>query len=954
MQLRVSASSLHTPTLVVTDPRGFGVRSLDYCRVKPDEIPEVRVSRTVHDRLGRAIAKWDPRLFLDTSALANLSTIYGLSGTVLCASSVDAGWRIGLFGEVGQPIQNWDSRGSRQWVKYDEQLRISALFEASENGEGIGVERLSYGASDQSFAKHNQCGQLIRHDDSAGTQLFTEFGLNGTALAQKRNFLQELAMPDWPESIADREQMLEPGEGAITLSRFNALGEVIEQTDAKGSRQFFSQTIDGQLREVRLQLAHDSAPTTLVSAIDYNAHGQTEREVAGNGVITALKYDAANGRSTRLQSHRGNETLQNLHYEYDPVGNVLSIEDAALPVRYFANQRIEPVSHYRYDSLYQLIEATGWEAGSANKGPQFSTFDDPAPCANYRQHYHYDAGGNLLELIHEGPQSHGHRLVAAAHSNRCLPVLDGVEPGDEDFRKSFDGNGNLLNLQPGQTLRWDLRNQLSEVRPVEHDSERYIYGADGMRVRKVRSMHTNARMLISEVRYLPNLEIRSHSGTGEVLQVINVQAGRSSVRVLHWESTPPNANDQYRYSLNDHLGSCALELDDVGEVISQERYHPFGTTAWFAGRGEVEASYKTVRYSGKERDATGLYYYGFRYYVGWWQRWLNPDPAGSVDGLNLYVMTLNNPVSFIDRAGTNSEVPQQLNWIWLGAPLPVEAAININNFANTVPEYSATLWVDNQAWSSGHGAALENLSKRIRIANVSDVFQELNPKVHAAFERERSGPMKNYPAASDIARLAVISKGGVYFDVDVSLARSFPASLNAPAGMRLYVDGNDNFGNAILAAGKSSPVVTRALTKIANEYSNPASITWMEKRAYPGSAERAAQNKAKAAYLEGMRSEMLAMVPAINNSSPTERSSLLTLLNQRRTDYEDAKGAAPEVFSRSSRVDETVMITGPGLVYYAMDNADPDTFESGQFEPVDGSGESIFRRPPVLRRASFS
>uniref|UniRef100_UPI0010357176 RHS repeat domain-containing protein n=1 Tax=Pseudomonas sp. Sample_10 TaxID=2448269 RepID=UPI0010357176 len=322
------------------------------------------------------------------------------------------------------------------------------------------------------------------------------------------------------------------------------------------------------------------------------------------------------------------------------------------------NQRIEPVNRYVYDSLYQLTEACGWEAGSASKGPHFSTFDDPAPRANFRQVYRYDAGGNLLELTHEGPQNHGHRMLAAAHSNRCLPVLEGVEPDEDDFRRGFDGNGNLLKLQPGQALAWDLRNQLGEVRPVVRDSgvndrERYVYGADGMRLRKVRETLAHARTLVAETRYLPSLELRKYSGTGEVLQVISVQAGRSSVRVLHWDSEPPkdSANDQYRYHLNDHLGSCTLELDDDGEVISQERYHPFGTTAWFAGRGEVEASYRTVRYSGKERDATGFYYYGFRYYVAWWQRWLNPDPAGDVDGMNLFNMVGNQPVVFRDEQG---------------------------------------------------------------------------------------------------------------------------------------------------------------------------------------------------------------------------------------------------------------------------------------------------------------
>ncbi len=648
----------HTPSLTASDPRGLPVRVVGYWRYIDGVPPQARVNRTAHDGAGRAIAQWDPRLFLDASAPANLQTIYALSGAVLSTNSVDAGWRVALSGEAGQPLHHWDGRGSQRWLRYDPQLRLESVFEQAMDGEAVCTECLSYGASDPTSAEHNQCGQLIRHDDPAGTQRFTEFGLHGAVLEQTRHFLQALSLPDWPEPIMDRELLLEPGEGAITRSHFNALGEVSHQTDAKGHRQLFSQTLDGQLLEVRLQLNGASTPKTLVSAITYNAHGQTEREVAGNGVITTLEYDAQNGRLTRLQAQRGNEALQDLRYAYDPLGNVLHIEDGAQPIRYFANQRIEPVNRYAYDSLSQLIEATGWEAGGANKGPEFSTVDDPAPRANYRQTYRYDAGSNLLELTHEGPQSHGHRLVAAAHSNRCLPVLEGVEPDEEDFRQGFDGNGNLLNLQPGQALAWDLRNQLGEVRPVVRDSglddrERYVYGADGIRLRKVREAHTNARTLIVETRYLPNLELRNDSGTGKMLQVISVQAGRSSVRVLHWESASPKdmGNDQYRYHLNDHLGSCTLELDDDGEVISQERYHPYGTTAWFAGRGEVEASYRTVRYSGKERDATGLYYYGFRYYVAGRQRWLNPDPAGDVDGVNLFNMVGNQPVVFRDEQG---------------------------------------------------------------------------------------------------------------------------------------------------------------------------------------------------------------------------------------------------------------------------------------------------------------
>ncbi|WP_426619708.1 RHS repeat domain-containing protein [Pseudomonas rustica] len=641
-----------TPNLTATDSRGLPVRQIAYWRQDVSQ-REARPTIQQHDAVGRLVAQQDPRLLADASAPANLVSIYSLSGKVLSTVSVDAGWRLSLSGEADQALLGWDGRGSQRWTEYDDQIRPIAAFEHAVDAGFLCAERFAYGGDNPAFSARNQCGQLIRHDDAAGTQLFEQFGLAGEVLQQTRHFLQTLESPDWPASVSERDTLLEPGAGFTARARFNPLGEAIEQTDAKGNRQMISHAVDGLLHEVRLQLAKDVAPKVLVSAIQYNALGQTVRETAGNGVITSLDYAADDGRLSRLQAKRGSDALQDLRYVYDPVGNVLSIEDAALPIRYFANQRVEPVNRYVYDSLYQLINATGWEAGGTNQGPTFSRFDDPASCANYTQNYRYDRGGNLLELTHDGSQSHGHRLVAAAQSNRCLPVLNGVEPSEGDFRNSFDSSGNLLNLQPGQSLRWDLHNQLREVRPVANDREGYVYGADGMRVRKVRSTQTNARTLISEVRYLPGLELRTHSGTGEALQVITVQAGRSSVRVLHWESEPPKdiANDQYRYSLNDHLGSCALELDSSGDIISQERYHPFGTTAWFAGRSEIEAGYKTVRYSGQERDATGLYYYGFRYYVPWLQRWLNPDPLGTVDGLNLFSMVINNPMSYFDVDG---------------------------------------------------------------------------------------------------------------------------------------------------------------------------------------------------------------------------------------------------------------------------------------------------------------
>ncbi|UWF52173.1 hypothetical protein NYP20_14890 [Pseudomonas sp. N3-W] len=650
----------HTPTLAAVDARRLPVRTIAYHRTLANDTPQARVNRQAYDSMGRLVEQWDPRLWALVEARAtvpaNQTSVYSLSGQVLASTSVDAGWRVNLPAESGQSLRRWDNRGSESRFEYehDALLRPVAVFEHAPGEIERCVERLRYAGPEA--AVHNLCGQMIRHDDTAGSLMVHDAGLNGGILQQSRRFLSLETTPNWPLEEPQCDALLEPGAGAVTHQRYSALGESLTHTDAKGHRQRFAYTVAGQLHSTWLQLAGE-AEQILVSAMVYNAFGQAETETAGNGVVTIARYSSLDGRLEQLLARKANGTrLQDLTYDYDPAGNILSIRDAAQPVRHFNNQRIEPVSTYRYDTLYQLIEATGRESAMVAQGPDLSGLQDPNQLANYTQNYSYDEGGNLTTLHHVGAQCYTREMQVEAHSNRSVPK-------DEiDLAVAFDPNGNLQELQPGQDLSWDLRNQLRQVTPVErveaaNDDEVYVYDGGGQRVRKVRHCQARSVMHRAEVRYLPGVELRTNTATGETLQVISVSAGRSGVRVLHWESgqgLPEGmVNDQLRYSLSDHLGSSSVELDEQARLISQEGYYPYAGTAWWAGRNSTEAKYKTIRYSGKERDATGLYYYGFRYYAPWLNRWINPDPAGDTDGLNLYRMVRNNPISFLDPDGRN-------------------------------------------------------------------------------------------------------------------------------------------------------------------------------------------------------------------------------------------------------------------------------------------------------------
>ncbi|MFS2095669.1 RHS repeat domain-containing protein [Pseudomonas sp. Pseusp11] len=667
-----------TPRLSVIDPRGLPICSVDYWRTDESAAALARINRTFHDAAGFAVEQWDPRLWAlqkdDSSTPANLTAVHSLSGNPVFTVSVDAGSQISLLGLANEMLQGWDSRAVRREVDYDDLLRPVAVFEHLATQPPHCAERMEYGRADHGNRDRNQCGRLIRQDSPGGTVLFAAFAITGHCTRHVQHFTLEAVAPNWPEPIADRQKLLEPGEGAVSTGRYGALGDVLETVDARQNCQSFSLTLDGRLRHSALKLAGQSSWQTLVGEIDYNAEGQTVREVAGNAVQTTLTYCPEDGRlmERRAYSERVG-LLQHLLYIYDRMGNVLSIEDKALPVRYFANQRIDPINRFIYDSLYQLIEAFGWEAGGPTQGPDSVGRTDPAAVSNYHQSYCHDAGGNLLTLTHVGAQNHGRELKAARYSNRCLPWRNDVPPTEGEIAAAFDASGNLLELDQGRFLTWDLRNQLQSVSPVarvsgRHDRESYHCDGGGQRVRKVRSLQTSVRTVVAQVRYLRGLELRTDNGTGEILQVIIAQAGLNSVRVLHWESPPPSGtNNQYRYGFTDHLGSTSLELAADARIISRETFYPFGETACLAGDDVIEVSYKTIRYSGKERDATGLCYFGYRYYIPWLQRWLNPDPKGFIDGPNLYCMVGNSPMTYVDNdgggkteaAGLNSSLEKQ-------------------------------------------------------------------------------------------------------------------------------------------------------------------------------------------------------------------------------------------------------------------------------------------------------
>ncbi|MHC8331665.1 RHS repeat-associated core domain-containing protein [Pseudomonas sp. LB3P25] len=615
-----------TPNLTVIDSRGLPVRQIAYLRKVVSGPLDTLITRQRHDAAGRLLEHSDPRLF---GLAPNLTTVYRLSGEPLKIDSVDAGWRLSLPGLAGEELQRWDQRGSHWRTTYDPQLRPIAI---EENGQP-NVETFTY-ADVSADPAHNLRGQLTEQLDRSGTLSFHSYSLLGQPLRETRTL----------EEKPYRSSRI-----------YSPLGAVLSQTDAGDHQQQSRYDIAGQLKQVELRIKGSLNWQSVLQDAQYNAAGQIIEQSAGNDVLSTWTYDPADGRlSTQRAQKTAEPALQNFEYFYDRVGNITRLEDHTFQPLYFANQFVDGHRDFTYDSLYRLTRATGYDDAPPSDIPGRPQPGDPKNRLNYTQHYEYDPGGNLIELRHvRAGASHTREMCIDPTSNRGVRRTPDDEP---DFNTLFDRHGNLQNLQPGKALQWNSLDQLESVTLVQRanapdDQEFYRY-SQGVRVYKRHETRTLSLTHFQEVIYLPGLEIRTRDN-GEELHVITLPGGHGSVRCLHWASGKPAkiAADQLRYSLDDHLGSCAIELDQDAHVISQEGYYPFGATAWFARGSQLDVDYKTVRYSGKEMDDSGLYYYGARYYAPWLQRWVSADPAGDVDGLNLYVMVGNNPLTYFDHEG---------------------------------------------------------------------------------------------------------------------------------------------------------------------------------------------------------------------------------------------------------------------------------------------------------------
>jgi RHS repeat-associated protein len=654
--------------------------------------------------------------------------VYSIGGWVIAETHMDSGTKWTLPDSVGGPILTWNARGDRFRTEYDRSRRVIGMY-VTEGGNEYLVEKSVYGETAPDVDQYNARGRIIHAFDQSGITKTPKYNYKGNLQQSSRQLTSDYkGTIDWAtgqvtmEAASYVEQVWFDAlgkptrtvlpDGTVTLYRYNERGltksvettvagsptatEVITDIkyDAKGQR-----TTIMQENGVKTQLFYDKETfrNTRILTIRNRTRRQRRGSVPGDSDSSSKSPQRRGGRVIT-------EKLQDLKYVYDVIGNVTHVTDDASKTVFFRNNKIDASQTFTYDSLSRLVEATGREhigqmylakdRHAVSRGVQSSNGpNDRKAMGHYVETYSYDAANNIQRLHHanltEG-QSQTRRYFyeekslvdPAERNNRLSRTLLGDVVEQYRYGNPEAERGHMTAMPGIPCMTYDYAERMATSAQTASKSAAlaettyYRYDATGKRVRKVveRQLEQHGSTVYKETiyiggafevfkRYKALKDVAVEAKTARI-----IESGRQLLLIENVSAGEDGTTKKplYRYQLGNFQGSASVEVDQDAQILTYEEFTPYGISTVRAIYRETDVP-KRYRFLGKERDCTGLYHFGLRYYAAWLGRFISSDPKGAIDGSNLYQYSHGNPNTLADTSGTAAKpVPtpplESLGW----------------------------------------------------------------------------------------------------------------------------------------------------------------------------------------------------------------------------------------------------------------------------------------------------
>ncbi|MDX2040804.1 MAG: RHS repeat-associated core domain-containing protein [Acidobacteriota bacterium] len=324
-----------------------------------------------------------------------------------------------------------------------------------------------------------------------------------------------------------------------------------------------------------------NATTNVASAIAYRAWNAYRSMNFGNGLrVTNTHNNRMQLTDYVIDTQNGSSTLWQQHYDYYNGGQ--------------NNSRIRRVSDDPNFAVYKLYQYDPYNRLQTVLNSNSS---------NWHAGYTYDEWGNIRTI--NSAAGGGGTLTYQTNSTGA-PTNRLATAGGNSV--SYDAAGNMTAMG-SQTYSYDAANRLKATGGA---SNQYGYDGDGKRVRQPGLYYVQSTVLDKVA-----MEVDANANVQRAYVYLNN-------KLIALQSTDGN----FYWAHADHLNSGRMLTSTAGSMVYRADFDPFGqlTYEWSASGN---SNLNSRKFTGFERDATGLDYAQARTYTSGWGRYMQSDPMGA-------------------------------------------------------------------------------------------------------------------------------------------------------------------------------------------------------------------------------------------------------------------------------------------------------------------------------------